>query len=574
MAQVADALDVVHAAGITHRDVKPSNLLLTRRGDGALLAKLADFGLGAAEDEDLLKSVSASRSDGLVGTSDYVAPERRAGAPATPQSDLYALGLTLYQIVVGRRHACAAHRLGGAPPRRGRARGRAPVDRPRPRGPLAPGGRPREGAPRPRRAPRAARARAGARRRRRARRARMRRLVAGVGLGAVVLLALGGVAVWKWREADGHRAEAERQRDLAREQKQLALEGIARLTHDVPQRLRDVPGALPVVRDVVAGNLAMLDRVLALEPDIAGGAPREALEPRRPRATPGGSSATRRRPPRRSRPRPRLAVATRRRGAGRSRGRLEPHARPRAARRRACPAGAQATTSLARVRAEPRAHAHGLVGVGPRGARRARRPGRGARQGRRARTWRSAGRRRPRRRSAEAMALEEARVKAAPDDADAMRSLGVRHERMGDLVIVARAARRGAAPLRGRAMAIGERLAARWPDRPGAPPRPERRATTSSAAPYQALGRTEEALPRYEASLAIAERLAAADPENVELAARRRRGPRSPGRPPPRRGQDGGGARGVREGHGDRRAPGGRRPDERPRAARPLRRAG
>jgi len=89
----------------------------------------------------------------------------------------------------------------------------------------------------------------------------MRRVVAGVGLGAIVLLGLGGVALWKWREADRHLAEAERQRDLAREQKKLALEGISRLTHDVPQRLRDVPGALPVVRDIVAGNLAMLERV-------------------------------------------------------------------------------------------------------------------------------------------------------------------------------------------------------------------------------------------------------------------------------------------------------------------------
>ncbi len=95
----------------------------------------------------------------------------------------------------------------------------------------------------------------------------MRRWVAGVGLGAGVVLALGGVAVWKWTEADRHRGEAEQQRDLARQQKQLALEGISRLTHDVPERLRDVPGALPVVRDLVAGNLAMLERVLALEPD-------------------------------------------------------------------------------------------------------------------------------------------------------------------------------------------------------------------------------------------------------------------------------------------------------------------
>ena len=72
VAQIADALDTVHAAGIYHRDIKPSNLLLTRREDGALLGKLADFGLGAAEDEELLRGVSrrrgwrASRGPGII----------------------------------------------------------------------------------------------------------------------------------------------------------------------------------------------------------------------------------------------------------------------------------------------------------------------------------------------------------------------------------------------------------------------------------------------------------------------------------------------------------------------------
>lgn len=101
VAQVADVLDVVHAAGIYHRDIKPSNILLTRRGDGAWQAKLTDFGLGAAEDKDLLKSIESSSTEGVSGTWDYIAPELRLGVPPSPQSDIYSLGVTLFQVVVG-----------------------------------------------------------------------------------------------------------------------------------------------------------------------------------------------------------------------------------------------------------------------------------------------------------------------------------------------------------------------------------------------------------------------------------------------------------------------------------------
>jgi len=101
VAQVADALDTVHAAGIYHRDIKPSNILLARREDGALVAKLSDFGLGAAEDENVLRSIYVSRVDGVAGTWDYMAPEVRRGEVASARSDLYSLGVTLYQIACG-----------------------------------------------------------------------------------------------------------------------------------------------------------------------------------------------------------------------------------------------------------------------------------------------------------------------------------------------------------------------------------------------------------------------------------------------------------------------------------------
>jgi len=109
IARVAEVLEVAHQARIYHRDIKPANILLQRREDGSVLPKLADFGVGAAEDADLLKTLYASKTEHRAGTWDYIAPELKAEAVAedghrpraTAQSDLYALGLTLYQLITG-----------------------------------------------------------------------------------------------------------------------------------------------------------------------------------------------------------------------------------------------------------------------------------------------------------------------------------------------------------------------------------------------------------------------------------------------------------------------------------------
>jgi len=90
--QVAEALDYAHGEGVFHRDLKPANVLLDeRRG-----AVLTDFGFASIVGEH---SMSLSLSGGVVGTPSYIAPEIWEGETATAQSDLYALGCILYEMV-------------------------------------------------------------------------------------------------------------------------------------------------------------------------------------------------------------------------------------------------------------------------------------------------------------------------------------------------------------------------------------------------------------------------------------------------------------------------------------------
>ncbi|MDX6425294.1 MAG: hypothetical protein QOD52_699, partial [Gaiellaceae bacterium] len=88
-AELAQALDALHGLGIVHRDVKPSNVLLS--DDGAMLA---DFSLARGDDATQL-----TRDGQLVGSAHYLAPELIEGHPATPASDIYALGCLLYECV-------------------------------------------------------------------------------------------------------------------------------------------------------------------------------------------------------------------------------------------------------------------------------------------------------------------------------------------------------------------------------------------------------------------------------------------------------------------------------------------
>src|SRR5262249_37609633 len=96
LAQVAHALAHIHAAGVLHGDVKPENILITRR-DGQPWAKLTDFGLPRITD------AQSSPDAYTMGTLAYAAPELLTGRPYGPAGDVYALGVTGYELLSGRR---------------------------------------------------------------------------------------------------------------------------------------------------------------------------------------------------------------------------------------------------------------------------------------------------------------------------------------------------------------------------------------------------------------------------------------------------------------------------------------
>jgi serine/threonine-protein kinase len=91
--ELLEALDAAHQAGVIHRDVKPSNVLVDRDGR----ARLTDFGLALAQDHTRLTAAST-----ILGTLAYMSPEQAKGEQATAQSDLYAVGALLFELLAGR----------------------------------------------------------------------------------------------------------------------------------------------------------------------------------------------------------------------------------------------------------------------------------------------------------------------------------------------------------------------------------------------------------------------------------------------------------------------------------------
>lgn len=97
VASIADALDYAHRKGVVHRDVKPSNILVTEQDDGDLNAVLADFGIA----RQLSGPSGLTASNLAIGTIAYAAPEQLMGSEGLAQADQYALAATTFQMLAG-----------------------------------------------------------------------------------------------------------------------------------------------------------------------------------------------------------------------------------------------------------------------------------------------------------------------------------------------------------------------------------------------------------------------------------------------------------------------------------------
>ena len=134
---IADALAFAHEHGLVHRDVKPQNVLLTPDGE----AKVTDFGIARSLDVEH----GVTQTGTVLGTSNYLSPEQASGKPVTPATDVYSLGVVLYELLTAEvpfpgenfvavamkhvnepraRHHGEAARRAAAPRRGGRARAR------------------------------------------------------------------------------------------------------------------------------------------------------------------------------------------------------------------------------------------------------------------------------------------------------------------------------------------------------------------------------------------------------------------------------------------------------------------
>lgn len=91
--QAAEGLDYAHRRGLIHRDVKPQNILLTPNGQ----IRITDFGIAKSH-----LSTAVTQAGMTFGTADYISPEQAQGLVATPQSDIYSLGMVLYEMLTGR----------------------------------------------------------------------------------------------------------------------------------------------------------------------------------------------------------------------------------------------------------------------------------------------------------------------------------------------------------------------------------------------------------------------------------------------------------------------------------------
>ena len=98
--QVAAGLAAVHKKKLVHRDIKPSNIMVSFEEEGAVTAKIIDLGLAKAVDESGAQT-TISASGAFAGTPEFASPEQIIGGEVDIRSDLYSLGVSLWQMLTG-----------------------------------------------------------------------------------------------------------------------------------------------------------------------------------------------------------------------------------------------------------------------------------------------------------------------------------------------------------------------------------------------------------------------------------------------------------------------------------------